>query len=274
MTEMESQLDQLSTDEGLRVARARYQAGRLAEVIAMASKVVERPAADGLPENHQGPWWELLGLALHDFGQPLDAADAIEKASLVSPISDETRIVLASCYAELMRIDLARDLYLQLAIRRALPAELMLQIAAGLEAIDSPQLAMQVCEWVTEKDDSHAQAFYDMGFYSARAGQPLYLTEALTQRAVQLDPGNLHYRIGLVSLLIQLNRDDEAIFALGTFTEDDVERVTCASCLSRISALLERRGFFGLADECDDKATRIREEQSPAPAIPARGDLR
>lgn len=250
----------------LRWAWSLYQTGRLDEVVALTSKTLEQPAEDGLLENWQGPWLELLGLAWHDLGRPQEAADAIEKASLVSPISDPTRIVLASCYAGLLRIDLARDLYLQMALRRQLPPALMLQVAAGLEAIDSPQLAMQVCEWITEKDDTVAQAFYDMGIYSARSGQPLYLTEALTQRALQLDPNNLHYRIGLVSLMIQLNRDDEAIFTLGAFHEDDIEKVTCASCLSRIGGLLERRGFFDLADECEEKATRLRElSDGPAP---------
>ncbi|TWT73310.1 tetratricopeptide repeat protein [Allorhodopirellula solitaria] len=264
MAESGSQQQQLAAGEQpapleqLQLARARYQAGRLDEVVAMATRAVEHPADDGLPENGQGPWLELLGRAWHDLGHPHQAADAIEKASLVSPIADETRIVLASCYAELLRIDLARDLYLQLAIRRQLPPELMLQVAAGLEAIDSPQLAMQVCEWVTEKDETVAQAYYDMGFYSARSGQPLYLTEALTQRALQLDPGNLHFRIGLVSLLIQLDRENEAIYALGNFNEDDIERVTCASCLSRIGELLGRRGFFGLADDCEEKAAQLR----------------
>lgn len=274
MTKMEFHEQKFASAERYRLARSRYQAGRLAEVVAMATQAVEQPAADGLPENHQGPWLELLGLAWHDLGRPLEAADAIEQASLVSPIANQTRIVLASCYAELQRVDLARDLYLQLALRGELPPGLMLQVAAGLEAIDSPQLAMQVCEWVTEKDESIAQAFYDMGFYSARAGQPLYMTEALTYRALQLEPGNLHYRIGLVSLLVQLNRDDEAIYTLGSFDEDDVEQVTCASCLSRISGLLQRRGFFDLADECEEKATRLRETQTATRSFPPRGEGR
>jgi len=184
-------------------------------------------AEDGMPSHRTAPILELLGLILHDRGRSVEAADLIEKAGLVVPLRGVSRVALASCYADLGKIDLARELYLQLALRRELPPTAMLQVAAGLEAIDAPQLAMQVCEWVTERDETIAQAYYDMGVYSARSGRPLYLSEALTHRAIQLDPGNIHYRIGLASLMIQLDRDGEAIAALGSLTVQQIASVKC-----------------------------------------------
>ncbi|MEM1224188.1 MAG: hypothetical protein AAGJ40_00740 [Planctomycetota bacterium] len=201
---------------------------------------------------------ELLGLILHDLGNPYEAADAIERASLLAPIRDETRIALASCYAQLRRIDLARELYLQLALQRRLPANLMLQIAAGLEATDAAELAMTVCEWVTEDHPGHAQAFYDMGFYNARSGQPLYVTEAFTREAIRADPGNLHYRIGLISLLIQMQRDDEALEIFSSVSPDQIGEVTCSGCLDRIASMLRRRHEPELADRCERQRDSIR----------------
>ena len=192
----------------------------------------------------------LLGIAYHDIGRPLEAADALERASLIGPIADEARIALASSYAELRRIDLARELYLQLALSRRLSSELMLQVAAGLAAIDAPQLAMQVCEWITENDDGVAQAYYDMGVYSASSGNQLYLTEALTRRALELDSANVHYRIGLVSLLIQLRREDEALAALDETTLEQIQAIECSPCLARIAALLSRHRKTRLARAC------------------------
>lgn len=253
--------DDVALDE-MNYAQRLYGRGNLDEALTILLRSVGPPESDGLPSPKQGPVLELLGRVYHDLGRPFEAADAIEKASLVVPVSDETRIALASSYAQLRRIDLARELYLQLAIRRQLSADLMLQVAAGLEAIDSPQLAMQVCEWITERDDDVAQAYYDMGIYSARSGNALYLTEALTHRALQLDPGNLHYRIGLVSLMIQLDRDDEAIKALGAFAAGDVDKVTCESCLSRVAAMLERRGKNDLARQCKDHADQLRQRKA------------
>ncbi|QDT04955.1 hypothetical protein K227x_33530 [Rubripirellula lacrimiformis] len=226
-----------------------YFRGELAAAADLLGTIVDPTHGDRL---------QLLGLVLHDLGQPYEAADAIEQASLIRPVRDEVRIALASCYAQLRRIDLARELYLQLALPRKLPAPLMLQVAAGLEAIDSPQLAMQVCQWITEQDESVAQAYYDMGFYSARSGHPLYLTEALTHRALQLDPANVHYRIGLVSLLVQLDRDNEAYQAFAKLAPSDIAKVTCVSCLGRIADMLDRQGHPPLSSACRTQADRLR----------------
>ncbi|MCC9642182.1 hypothetical protein LOC71_07845 [Rhodopirellula sp. JC740] len=204
----------------------------------------------------------LLGLAYHHLGRALESADALEKASLLGPIPDEARVALASSYAELRRTDLARDLFLELAISRRLPPGLMLQVAAGLAAIDSPQLAMKVCEWITESDDTVAQAYFDMGVYSARCGNELYITEALTRRALQLDSKNLHYQVGLASLLIQLRREDEAIEAMTLVNVDNIHQATCFSCLERIAELLSRRERHELASACRTQAKRLRDDAS------------
>ncbi|MFG0268063.1 MAG: tetratricopeptide repeat protein, partial [Rhodopirellula sp. JB055] len=204
----------------------------------------------------------LLGLALHQRGRTLEAADVIEKASLLGPITDEARIALASCYAQLRRTDLARELYLELALSRRLDAGLMLKVAAGLAAIDSPQLAMKVCEWITEKDDTVGQAYYDMGVYSARCGNALYLTEALTRRAIQLDSGNVHFRVGLASLLIQLQRDDEALEVVLSFEKTQLQQATCFSCLQQIADLLTRHQQLELATECQKRSNELRAERA------------
>ncbi|MEM9645274.1 MAG: hypothetical protein AAF989_09785, partial [Planctomycetota bacterium] len=208
---------------------------------------------------------ELLGLIFHDLGKPYESADAIERASLIAPVSDETRIALASSYAQLRRIELSRELYLELALRRTLPAHHMLRIAAGLEAIDAPDLSMQVCEWAIEKDPTDAQAFYDMGFYSARCGNPLYMTEAHTRQAMHLNPTNLHFRIGLISLLIQLDREEEAMDAFAPIQPDEIKNITCAGCLDRIAKLFRSKGCFSIATRCESRRDEIRQNHSSQP---------
>ncbi|MFG0267028.1 MAG: tetratricopeptide repeat protein [Rhodopirellula sp. JB055] len=231
------------------LAWACYRRGELTKTLRLLDERDEKQTC----EVHQ-----LKGLVLHDLGRAGESADELERASLLGPIQDEARIALASSYAQLKRIDLARELYLQLALGQTLSSELMLQVAAGLEAIDSPQLAMKVCEWITEADDSVAQAFYDMGFYAARSGQPLYLTEALTRRAMQLAPENIHFRIGLVSLLVQLDRDDEALAAFEPISSIDFRQITCVSCLLRIAEMLKRQGLPTLAALCSEQTTELK----------------
>ncbi|MEL6104928.1 MAG: tetratricopeptide repeat protein [Planctomycetota bacterium] len=190
---------------------------------------------------------QLYGIVLHDRGEIEQAAATIEKAEQMSPLNAVTRIALASAYASLGRVGQARDLYLRMAIKRDLPSRLMLEIAAGLEAVGAPQSAVQVCQWVIDAEPSNPQAHYDMGFYSARAGQPLYLSEAMTHRAIQLDPKNISFRVGLASLLIQLDREDEAIAALNEIGSEELRHVTCEDTLHRIASVLERHRRVGLA---------------------------
>jgi len=83
----------------------------------------------------------LRGRALLDLGRSYEAADSLERASPIGPISNVARMALASNDADLRRVDLALDLDLQLTLSRRVPDDLMLQIAAGLAAVNAPQLA-------------------------------------------------------------------------------------------------------------------------------------
>ncbi|KLU01172.1 tetratricopeptide repeat family protein [Rhodopirellula islandica] len=250
-----------------KISEETLQCAWLAHLSGASDQVIQLLASDNvLAQTHdEVEPAVLLGLALHEVGRTLEAADAIEKASLLGPIPDEARITLASCYAQLRRIDLARELYLELALSRRLEADLMLKVAAGLAAIDSPQLAMKVCEWITEKDDSVGQAYYDMGVYSARCGNALYISEALTRRALQLDTGNFHYRVGLAALLIQLQRDGEALEIALTFTVDQLQHATCFSCLQRIADLLNRHQHTDLAVACQAQSDVLRAKRDTNP---------
>jgi thioredoxin-like negative regulator of GroEL len=197
------------------------------------------------------------GTSLHRAGRPQEAVGALEKASQIAPLTDQARVRLASCYAQLQLIDRARELYLRLALSRRLSADLMLQIADGLASIDAPQLAMQVCEWVTERDDSIAKAFYDMGRYSAACGKPLYLTEALMQRALQLEPDNRRFRIGLASWLVQMRQDGEALDRLASIAPGDLSAVQCSHQLEHLADLFRRHGMASFAEACQRRQDEL-----------------
>lgn len=234
-----------------------YERRDFDELLRQIGPIGDLLADDGMPTEHTAPQLELLGLILHERGQVSEATDTIEKAGLVVSLRDKSLIALASGYAERGKIDNAREMYLQLALSNRLPSEMMLEVAARLEAIDAPYLAMQVCEWITERDAEFAQAYYDMGCYSARVGNALHLTEALTQHALQLEPDNVNYRVGLASLMIQLDRDEEAVEALRSVTNEQIAVVKCRSCLGRIAALMRRHDHAERADACDDRIAAL-----------------
>ena len=200
---------------------------------------------------------ELLGLIRHDQGRSDEAIKAIERAQKLDQVGDRAKIALASCYADRGRTDLAREQFLQLAISRELSPALMLEVAAGLASIDAVQMAIQVCQWAIDRDESNAQAYFDMGRYSARLGRPTYVCEALIQRALQLSPENVHFRIGLASLLIQLSQPSAALTTIRTLRADQIESASCASCLSSIASLLRDHDQVELAGLCERRAAEL-----------------
>lgn len=223
---------------GVRAGWADFLGGRLAEAHAACERAIRADADDGRA-------WELLGLVFHDAGQYLEAADALERASLLLPVRDEARVALAACYGALRRRRLATELYLELMLRGQLDLALMLQVAAGLDAVDEPGLAMEACRRAADLDRDSAQLYYDMGFYAARAGKPARITEALTRRAIDLDPGHLPFRLGLISLLVRVGRSDEAACEARELSESQLDAIDCPCCRERVIALLEGRETDG-----------------------------
>ncbi|MEM6689854.1 MAG: tetratricopeptide repeat protein [Planctomycetota bacterium] len=182
-----------------------------------------------------------------------DAVAAIEQLNRLEPLSDAYRITQARCHAKLGRITEAREEFLSLALGRKITATQMLQVAKGLADLGCPDLSMRVCEWVIESDESHSQAYFDMGVYSAKAGEPLYLTEALTHRAIQLDPTNAKYRFGLIALLVQLGRDDEVAKHCPELEISQVDQICCVDCLKRVKAWAAKTGYQELAAACHEQ---------------------
>lgn len=218
----------------------------------------------GLARNDEcGSLWEVYGLSLMQAGRFEDGIDAIERASLLHPIGQAARIALAIAYGRAGRRRLSRELLMQAAIRSDVNEFSLLRIAAGLEAIDEPRLAMEACRRAYRLAPELAQVHYAMGVYASRAGHPPDLVEALARRAVDLEPRNIHYRVGLASLLIRLERSSEALQIIQRVADIDLAKVTCQGCLSRVANL-----FFDLGDQIEaarwaDRLDQLRRSAAP-----------
>ncbi len=232
---------------GLSAAWADYRAGRLASVHAVCEERIGEDADDGRA-------WELLGLVFHASGQHLEAADALERAGLIVPLADEARIALAASYGELRRRRLATELFLELMLRGGLDSTLMLRVAAGFDRLDEPRLAIETCRRIAESDPDHGQVHYDMGYYAARAGYPRHTTDALICRAIDLDPENVTFRIGRITLLIRWDRADEAVAIASRLTDRELDGLTCRCCLERLAGLFRDFGVRDRAQKCESLA--------------------
>lgn len=235
-----------------------YTSGDLPGALTRANAAIRADENDGRA-------WEVRGLVLRDLNRPLDAADAIERAALLAPISFRARIALAQSYGTLRRRSLARELYVELVENNELSVALLLEIAAGLDAVDEPKLAMEVCRRAGWRDPEAAQVYYDMGFYAARCGCRPRVVESLVWHAIDLEPGNLHYRIGLASLLTRLDRKTDAYRVVQFLSPRQIGEITCSCCLERIGQLFEQIGDAERGAVC---RRRWRELTSSANASP------
>ncbi|MEO1529503.1 MAG: tetratricopeptide repeat protein [Planctomycetota bacterium] len=255
--EQATKTDPGSVDQELESAWAHYRSDRLDEAKAILSQFWRRSLSEVLPSEKHGDALQLYGLVLHDLGQVEESIKVFHRAELATALTDVSQIALASCFAASGQHRQARELYLRLALSRRLPPPLMLEVASGLDVVGASSLAMEVCQRTLNADPTVAQAHYDLGFYSARSGQPLYLTEASIHRAIALAPENTQFRIGLANVLIQMNREGEAMAALEQVSSADLAQVDDESCLRRIAELLDRSAASVRADAFRRRANQI-----------------
>ncbi len=207
-----------------------YSQGDLEAALEVVAKVVYGNENDGRA-------WELMGLVFRDLAKPKSAVNAFENASWLVPLHPLSQICLAECYGVVGKRVLARDLYLSQVESAMSCAELLLLIAAGLEGIDEPHLAMEVCRKASSIAPDSGQVVYDMCFYASRCGSQISVIETLAWRAVELEPQNVHFRVGLSSLLIRLERYSKAHWIVSSLSDQQIHEITCVCCLQRIKQL-------------------------------------
>jgi len=234
-----------------------YRDGRLDEAIHLAQQALQES-----PD--EGRLWELRGLIHRDRSETAAAVDALERASLLVPLQTFSRIALAEGYGKLGRRELARDLYLECLKPPEPEVESLLHIGAGLEACGFPGLAMKACRLAQRSDPQHPQPYYDMGYYAARCGYPMHVVESLARRAISFDPENVHYRVGLASLLLRQDRLDDALNVIGAMTDRQIHAIRCRCCLERITELFEQTGDRSRAEQCRRHAQRLADDGIPS----------
>lgn len=226
--------------------RTAFRQGRMDAVVSLANESLAKDSDDG--------WlWELLGLAEHLRGNPPQSIDALEHASLLVPLSGPARVYLAQGYGRIGKRQLSRDLLTELLADETLTNHALLLLAAALDAVDLPALAMKACRRVASRDPDIAQTYYDMGYYAARCGYPTEVSESLARRAISLDPGSARFRVGLASMLLRLERRAEALELVERFSSSQIADVSCRCCLQRLVALFESAGDYERMQLCEQR---------------------
>ncbi|MEM9586812.1 MAG: hypothetical protein AAGA03_05990 [Planctomycetota bacterium] len=232
-----------SSNDWIRAAQAEAECGNHDRCVQFANYAIARD-----PDSASA--WSWLGWGLFSSGLIAEGVEALETASTLGPLTDRTRIELAIAYGALGKRSLSRDLLMMSATTNRLSAECMLRVAAGLEAVDEPELAMEACRRAGRLNPEWPEVHFRMATYAALCGYPSTTSEALYRHAIDLDSENLHYRVGLVSLLIRLNRSREAMQVIDRFVPSRLEEITCTCCLKRIANLYFDIGDLARASAC------------------------
>lgn len=211
-------------------ARSAYHSGNLRKGMTIVQRCLDADPDDGRA-------WELSGLIHYSGGNFRQSVHALELASALVPLCSAGRVCLAHAYAKTDRIGLACDLMTDLIDDDSISVPLLLQVAAGFDSIDQPDLAVRTCQRVIQRDGQVAQAHYDLGFYAGRIGVPRQQIELSIRKAVELSPDVAQYRVGLAGLLLEQEQAEEACDLVADLSDAELTSLDCSCCLQRLATL-------------------------------------
>lgn len=204
-------------------------------------------------DRDSGQAWQLSGIIHWELGEIPAATSALERASLLVPLSPLAQCRLAECYLDARRKEVARVMFLHLATLDLLTLSLCESVAKGL---------------VRCGEDEQALAFSMSGLMRFRVSHRLFfITSDVMRRlgyendeilpfayqAHRLRPENLSYRIHFAQHLNVARRPSQAAHLLDCVNIEEVESL---ASLQRLQML-----FNQLNDDASEERCRIRLQQ-------------
>lgn len=249
---------QAQTAEHLR-ARKQYEQGQLPAALATVRSLLKRNRYDGRA-------WELAGLIHYAGGNFPQAVSSLETASTLVPLKATGRACLAHAYRRIGKPDLAREVLMLCVGDSSASVSVLLQVARELDDLDRPELAMHACRAALKRDDRSAQAHYDLSVYARRCGHPAEMSEVLARIAIDLDPDDATFRLGLAGFLFEGGRRDEALDLVKTFSNEEIRATCCTCCLERLAAIYESGNDYRRANVCRVQLIHAEARRSDPPS--------
>lgn len=204
---------------------------------------------------------ELLGIALGRTQRRVEARVQLEWASCLVPLKPESQLMLADCYLGEEQVDLGLQMLMHLSSRKDASVEHLRDAAKAADGCDHPWIAREI-GIRTVRRFNDAQTWYELGYYSMRMGGPFQHAEAHARRAIDLDPENVEYRIGLSALLMKNDRLSDAYDLVRKFGRKEIDRVCCESCLRTVLSVYEAVDDERRAELCIE---RLASDNQPPP---------
>ncbi len=211
-----------------------------------------KPALDitdlSLADNSdQGELWLLRATILHSEGKWAEALVAIETAAALIPLTLGGELVLADCYSQIGKHELALSSYEYLFSRQTLPVSFYAGLYAGFKRANRFDLAMSACRRAIELAPENDEAYFGMAHCMSALAYPPRQITAVLQKAVNLAPDKTHYRLSLALQLSLTKRRVQAYDVLAKRKPEILKTLTC-SCMAR--QLLELCVWAGDHERC------------------------
>lgn len=233
-----------TAESSLKIAVALFREQQFADALSVAKAALE-------DDPNNGKLWELQAMALHNMGDAVGALKALETATMLVPLSASGQCVLAKCYSDNDKPDLAKQILHHLLSLDRFPNNLFPLLASGLGALGDAAGALEACRRAAEAEVDDGQPFYAMAHYMQRLHYPPEVVASTLNRAVEIEPDRFEYRYALATAYQQLGRTDEAYHLLRRVVHvESLKTIDCAGCLRRLRAIFESQCDEALSDAC------------------------
>lgn len=243
--------------------QAKIEQGDLHSARQLALRLIGRGTR--LPEP-----WEQLAWIDYRLGDVRSSLASLEEATLLGPLSERSRILIAYAHAHAGRNELAIDL-LDLAIgpfdedeTRTLQPQDRLLAATTYALVGRYDLALRSCRQVAEADPNNGEAYHLASRFGAACGLPQRTVESLARRAVSLEPTVATYRLGLAELLYDAERIDEAADLVADFTPEEIRAVGSVEGVEFLAEIYESRRDWRRVVVCREQLLQLEVSQSTA----------
>ena len=211
-----------------------------------------RPALDILDVElnerpDQGELWQLRATILHSQANWQEALESIETASALIPLSLGGELVLADCYSQTGKHELALVGYRHLLFRQPLPMHFYAELYAGFRRAGNPALALKVCRKAVDVCPDNDEAYFGMAHCMSELAFPPRQIINILRKVVELAPDNPRYRVSLAIQLLLTKRREEGYRVLTGGKCDIFEAVVCTRVARQ---LLELCAWAGDEQRC------------------------
>ncbi|MEM9942116.1 MAG: hypothetical protein AAF939_11065 [Planctomycetota bacterium] len=188
---------------------------------------------------HDGRLFEVTGVAYFGWGKIMKSMSQLETATTLKPLSSIAQLTLAKCYLKTGMDESASTIVTHL-VKQCIDG---IFEPAGFPALVHCLAQMRryldaalVCECWTIQEPDNGHAHYGIAWYRAMGGEELIHHIQRLEKAVELLPNNVDYRITLGFAYADSSNIPRA---LGLFHEMTCEQIGCVGCPGCLGEIID-----------------------------------